>query len=188
MTESSRASSTSIQIFLKTDIFFSPFSKKKTNKPTNSRPHKNVKQRNIIASLTEHALYDVWHHCIRKPLFSSVHTNDKPAIQKKAPLWGTFSKTWVSDAWKPCSRVDKMLKRRKKSPFSYIFGYVSTGPKFLTKYLILLCGFIIKRGGGGLGHSDQLRSSFAFFLLFPSKGGRVTLRLAAGEIPKSDNT
>ena len=148
MTESSRASSTSIQIFLKTDIFFSPFSKKKTNKPTNSRPHKNVKQRNIIASLTEHALYDVWHHCIRKPLFSSVHTNDKPAIQKKAPLWGTFSKTWVSDAWKPCSRVDKMLKRRKKSPFSYIFGYVSTGPKFLTKYLILLCGFIIKRGGG----------------------------------------
>ena len=60
MTESSRASSTSIQIFLKTDIFFSPFSKKKqTNKPTNSRPHKNVKQRNMIASLTEHALYDV---------------------------------------------------------------------------------------------------------------------------------
>ena len=34
MTESSRASSTSIQIFLKTDIFFSPFSKKKqTNQP-----------------------------------------------------------------------------------------------------------------------------------------------------------
>ena len=33
MTESSRASSTSIQIFLKTDIFFSPFSKK--NKQTN---------------------------------------------------------------------------------------------------------------------------------------------------------
>ena len=57
-----------------------------------------------------------------------------------------------------------MLKRRKKSPFSFIFGYVSTGPKFLMKYLILLCGFRIKGGGGGgLGGSDQLRSSFAFF-------------------------
>ena len=109
VTESSRASSTSIRIFLK----------KTTN---NTRPHKNVKERNMIASLTEHALYDVWHHCIRKTLFSFVHTNDTPAIQKKAPLWGPFSKIWVSGAWKRCSRIDKMLKRRKKiSVFIYIW-------------------------------------------------------------------
>ena len=87
--------------FLKRRFFCVRFQKTKT-------------QRNMIASLTEHALYDVWHHCIRKTLFSSVHTNDKPAIQKKAPLWGPFSKTWVSGAGKRCLRVDKVSKRRKK--------------------------------------------------------------------------
>ena len=34
--------------------------------------------------------YNVWHHCIRKPLFSSVHTKREFGVFK-SPLWGQLS-------------------------------------------------------------------------------------------------
>ena len=57
-----------------------------------SRPHQN--DGNTLPPLTGHALYDVWHHRIRKPLFLSFHT--KTIIQRfqKNSLWWPFSETY----------------------------------------------------------------------------------------------
>ena len=57
MTEARKASYTHIRIFLKTDIFFSPFSQKK-HKPIRVNT-KTLKQRKKRELLTEHALYHV---------------------------------------------------------------------------------------------------------------------------------
>ena len=83
----------------------------------------------MIASLTEHALYVVLHHCIRKTLFSSVHTNDKPAIQKKAPLcMGTV----IENLGFGCLKKQFTGGQNAKTE-NILFGYVWTGPKFLIK-------------------------------------------------------
>ena len=72
-------SSTRIRIFLKTEICLY-FQKKSasTRSVFESFPPLHSKtladDGNTIASLTGHALYDVWHHRNPKPSFSSVHT------------------------------------------------------------------------------------------------------------------
>ena len=73
-------SSTRIRIFLKTTIFL--HFEKNTPRPTRSlfksfsplHSKTLADDGNTIASLTGHALYDVWRHRVRKPSFSSVHT------------------------------------------------------------------------------------------------------------------
>ena len=58
---------------------------------------------NTIASLTGHALYDVWYHRTRIPPFSSVHENNKLAFSKKLHSGDRF-------AGKRPLRVDGSLK------------------------------------------------------------------------------
>ena len=57
-----------------------------------------------------------------------VHTNTINLRFQKSPLWRAFSKTSVFSDRKRRIRVDGRLKRKKKSPFSKIYGYVWTGP------------------------------------------------------------
>ena len=63
-----------------------------------------------------------------KTSVSPVHTNTINLRFQKSPLWRAFSKTSVFSDRKRRIRVDGRLKRRKKSPFSKISGYVWTGP------------------------------------------------------------
>ena len=82
----------------------------------------------MIASLTEHALYVVLHHCIRKTLFSSVHTNNKPAIQKTSSTLGTV----IENLGFGCLKKQFTGGQNAKTE-NILFGYVWTGPKFLIK-------------------------------------------------------
>ena len=59
-----------------------------------------------IASLTGHALYDVWHHLIGKPLYL---TTISWRFQKNSTL-GPFSKTCAYGAGKRPLRVEGGLK------------------------------------------------------------------------------
>ena len=60
------------------------------------RPHKTLKRwkglSTITPSLTGHALYDVWHHRIRKLPFSCVHGKRQARVFniEKSPLWRVF--------------------------------------------------------------------------------------------------
>ena len=45
---------------------------------------------NMIACLTGNALFNVWHHRIRKPPFSSVHTKTINRRFQKSPHWRAF--------------------------------------------------------------------------------------------------
>ena len=64
-----------------------------------SRPHQNAKKMeirlgNTIAPVTGHALYDVWHHRIRKPPFLPFHTKTISWPFQKNSLWRPFSETY----------------------------------------------------------------------------------------------
>ena len=55
---------------------------------SSTRKHQN--SGNTVAYLTEHVLYDVWHHHIRKPSFSFVHTKTINWRFLETRLWGPF--------------------------------------------------------------------------------------------------
>ena len=69
---------------------------------------------------------------------SPVQTNTINLRFQKSPLWRAFWKTSVFSDRKRRIRVDGRLKRRTKSPFSKISGYVWTGPQFFLFILSLV--------------------------------------------------
>ena len=78
--------------------FFSPFSK-------NTHPYGAYSNRFSPPTWKQHSnpygacvmleVYDVWHHRIRKPPFSSVHTQTKSRRFQKSLLWRAFLKRSV---------------------------------------------------------------------------------------------
>ena len=86
---------------------------------------------NYCLLFATNALYDVWYHRIQKHPFSSVHL--EKTISRRF-LINNFNLGTVLENlrfWVPEKNrilVDWKLKRRKKSPFSKISGYVWTAP------------------------------------------------------------
>ena len=88
----------------------------------------NTKHGNTIPSLTSSMGFasskwctNVWHHCIRKPLFSSVNTYTKNSRSQKSSLWRAFLKRCIfSDQM--C--LDSRQNRRKNLGFQtrHMFG------------------------------------------------------------------
>ena len=123
------ALSTRIRTFLKTEISFSVFKK-------NTRPHVFKSYSPVHANTLKPGKYasSLYRACAvtnmtssySKTFVSPVHTNTINLRFQKSPLWRAFSKT--SDR-KRRIHMDGRLKRRNKSPFSKISGYVWTGPE-----------------------------------------------------------
>lgn len=104
-------------------------------------PHENAKR--TLASLTEHALYDVSHHRSQKPLFQSVHTKTSISRFQKSPLRPPFSKPAFLVPETSVSGVDGRLKRKKKFRF-----YPDTYGRGLILAFILFQIVAVKKSGG----------------------------------------
>ena len=113
---------------------------------------------NTIACLTGHALFNVWHHRIRKPPFSSVHTRTMDRRFQKSPHWRAFRNVrfrWPSSLlhW---IRADRWPNRRKNKTHTcgrglnlLLYDFTATGAK--------------------TSHKNCIRTASNFFALIPSR-------------------
>ena len=112
---------------------------------------------NTAACLTGHALFSVWHHRIRKPPFSSVHTKAMDRRFQKSPHWRAFRNVrfrWPSSLlhW---IRADRWPNRRKNKTHTcgrglklLLYDFTATGAK--------------------TSHKNCIRTASNFFALIPS--------------------